>query len=242
MTNATNGDLIGHFRVGYEAVIRFPILIAPPIAVAVLGFVLFFLLGGSAAVIGAAMGGLFGGGGGVAAGGMAGFVLGVFMFGLVMAVLGLLSSAVVVVMAREALAGREPTVAEALGTVVGRLGAVVAATLLVTVVVGLGFLVFVLPGIVAAVLLVFTLPAVLLDGDGAVDAMRRSVRIVRSHPGPVIGLVAGAILIVVGIALASWLVGFVPVLGALASFVLQSAALSFLTVVAVRFYQALRTA
>jgi hypothetical protein len=98
---------------------------------------------------------------------------------------------------------------------------------------------FFVPGLVAAVLLVFTVPAVLLDGLGALDAMRQSIAIVRASPGPVIGFVLGAILITAAVGVAGWILGFVPLLGGLASMVLQVAVMTYLTLVAVRLYHVL---
>jgi hypothetical protein len=104
-----------------------------------------------------------------------------------------------------------------------------------------GLLFLVIPGVVLAVCLMFTLPAVLLDGLGAVDGMRRSIALVRQHVGPVVGLVVGSLLVMVAVAIASWIVGLIPFLGGLASFVLHGAAVSYLTVVGVHVYQLLRT-
>jgi hypothetical protein len=244
MASGTDGDLVGHFRIAYESVVRYPVLIAPPLAVGVLGFALLavvFLVVGGATVMGGLLGGLQGSGELIAVAGIAGLILAILVFGLVMGLLWLLSSCMVVVMARDALDGREPGLASALSAVLGRMGAVVWASSLVTIIVGVAFLFLVIPGLVAAVLLVFTLPAVLLDGFGAVAAMKHSVAIVRRHVGPVIGFVVGSLLTLVGVAIASWILGFIPFLGALASFVLHGAALSYLTVVAVRFYRALAT-
>ena len=129
---------------------------------------------------------------------------------------------------------------DALAAVTRRLGAVAVAASLVGLIVMIGFVFLVIPGIVAAVFLMFTLPAVLLDGLGAVDAMRRSAALVRTHVGPVIGFVVGCLLVFVGMGIASWILSFVPFLGGLASFVLQGAAMSYLTVVGVHFYGLLR--
>lgn len=240
MANETD-DVVAHFRLAYETILRFPLLIVPPLAVAVLGFVLFLVVFGGVAGLGALGGWMQGGGEGAFVGGLVGFVLGILMFVLVMGIVGLLSSGMVMVMARDALAGREPVWGDALGAVVGRLGAVVMASGLVMAVVWLGFLLLVIPGLVATVLLIFTLPAMLLDGLGAVAGMKRSVALVRRHVGPVIGLIVGSLLVVVGVAIASWIVGLIPFLGGLASFVLHGAAISYLTVVVVRFYRALAT-
>ena len=244
MASATDGDLVGHFRVAYESLVRYPVLIAPPLAVGILGFVLLlvvFLLAGGATVMGALMGGFQGGGDVMAAIGIVGVVFTMLGFGLVMALLWLVSSCMVVMMARDALDGREPAMGPALTAVLGRLGPVVWASSLVTIVVGLGFLFLVIPGVVAAVLLVFAMPAVLLDGLGATAAMKLSVAIVRRHLGAVIGFVVGSLLVLVAVAFGSWIVGMIPLLGFLASFVLHGAALSYLTVVAVRLYRALAT-
>jgi hypothetical protein len=158
-----------------------------------------------------------------------------------MGVLWLLSSGMVVVMARDALSGREPALGDAFAAVAARLGAVVVASGLVMAIVAIAFLLLVIPGIVAAVLLMFTLPAILLDGLDALGGMRRSIAVVRAHVGPVVGLVVGSLLVLVGVAIVSWIVGLVPLLGGLASFGLHGAAVTYLTVVGVHVYQMLRT-
>jgi hypothetical protein len=239
MTSVTDGDVVGQFRLAYQTIARFPVLIVPPLLVGVGGFLLLFFIGGGVTVMGALMGGAMGGSPGAAAGGFAGLMLGFLLFGVVMGILWLLSSGMVVVMARDALGGREPVLGDALTAVLARLGAVVIASFLVMVIVGIGLIFLVLPGIVAWVLLMFTLPAVLLDGVGAVDGMRQSVEVVRRHVGPVVGLVVGSLLVLVGVAIGGWLLGLVPFLGGLASFVLHGAAVSYLTVVGVHYYQLL---
>jgi hypothetical protein len=241
MVSVTHGDVVGQFRLAYATVVRFPVLIVPPLLVGVLAFLLVVFIAGGIAAIGALIGGVTGGGGAAAVGGLAGLALGVLVFGLVMGVLWLLSSGMVVVMARDALGGREPVLGDALGAVMGRLGAVMVASGLVTAITFVGFLFLVIPGLLAAVLLVFTLPALLLDGLGALDAMWRSVAIVRGHVGPVVGLVVGALLVLVGVGIASWILSLVPFLGGLAAFVLHGALVSYLTVVGVHLYQVLRT-
>jgi hypothetical protein len=241
MASAPDSDVVAQFRVAYETVVRFPLLIAPPLLVGVLGFALLFFIGGGAAAIGALMGGMMGGSEGVTAGGIVGLVLGALVLGLVMGILWLLSSGMVVVMARDALSGREPVLGDALAAVIGRIGPVVMASGLGMAIVMTGLLFLVMPGVVAAVLLMFTLPALLLDGLGAVDAMWRSVAVVRGNVGSVIGLVVGTLLVLLVLAFAAWILAQVPLLGGLASFVLHGAAVSYLTVVGVHFYRTLGT-
>jgi hypothetical protein len=247
MSDHASPDLVGLFRSGAQALTRHPVLLVPPLAVHVLAFVLLLVVLGGTAGMGALMGGLMGGmmGGqeGAVAGGVAGLLGGMLLFGLLfglaVGLLSLVASGVVVVMGRDALAGREPVLGDALGAVLGRLGAVVGASVLVTLVVGIGLLLLVLPGLVAMVFLMFALPAVLLDGQRAVEGLRRSVALVRANLGLALGFVVGAILAAVAAWIASAIVSVVPVLGHLAAAVVNGALISYLTVVGVGVYQAL---
>jgi hypothetical protein len=239
MTAAANADLVEHFRAGLDTLQRYPSLLVPPLAVGVIAFGLLLLIGGGGAAMGAVMGGLLGGGPGAAAGGIAGLLAGVAVFALLTWLVGLVACGTVVVMAGDALAGREPSLGGAAATVLGRLGGLVMVGAIFGAAVGIGLVLFVVPGIVAAVFLVFTTPALLLDGRRALGAVQRSIDVVRTHPGPVVGFVVGAVLVAAAVGVAGWVVSVVPFVGGLASVALHVGAVSYLTVVGVRLYQAL---
>ena len=230
MTNGARSDLVGHFQAGLDVLKRYPMLVVPPLAVQVLIVVLgLIFLGGAAGM--AAVGGL--------AGGVAGLVAGGTLLMLLGGLLSLITSGVVILMARDALAGRDPVLGEALNAVLARLVDVVLASLLLTVIVAIGMVFFIIPGLVAAFFLVFTLPAVLLDGQGAIDALRRSATLVKENVGPVLGLIVGAILAAVVSGIISRIFTLVPIIGHLAAAVVSGALISYVTVVAVRIYQSL---
>jgi hypothetical protein len=229
MTNVGASDILGHFRTALDVIKQYPVLAVPPLGAGVVLFVLTVLFaGGAAAAV------VLGGGAGVL-----GAVAAFFVFTLVGGLVQLLASAVTIVMARDALAGREPSLGQALGGVMARLPDVVGATLLVMIIVAIGTMLLVLPGIVAGFFLVFTLPAVLLDGRGAVDALKRSATLVMENLGVVAGLVVGIILAGIAVMIVSRVLGVVPLLGHLASAVLVGVFVAYLTVVAVRVYQTL---
>jgi hypothetical protein len=237
MTNGASSDIVADFRVGLETVRRFPLIFAPPLIAMAVGFVLKLVFIGAGAGM-FVFGGVFGGPAGVA-GALLGGMLLFFVFLVLVMLVNLVAAAAVVVMAREALAGREPSVGGAVDAVMARLVDVVIASLLFSLIVGFASLFFVFPGLVAGFFLMFTLPAVLLDGVGAVDGIRRSATLVKENLGPVIGLVIGAIVAIVLLAIASAILSVVPLLGALAAMLLMGAFFAYLTVVAVRVYQAL---
>ncbi|HEV8308846.1 MAG TPA: hypothetical protein VGW35_14390 [Methylomirabilota bacterium] len=236
MSNGAGSDIVGDFRLGLDLMKRYPVMAAPPLIAMALMFVLGLVFFGGALTI-FAVGGLSGGRG------VAGAIVGGLLFSAVLAVVALLvnlvASAVVVIMARDALATREPSMGDALSAVMGRLGDVAVASFLVALIVGIASLFLVVPGIIAGFFLMFVLPAVLLDGRGAVDALGRSATLVKDNLGPALGLVIGAIVAIVVMAIVSMILGMVPLLGHLASMLLGGAFIAYLTVVAVRVYQTL---
>lgn len=235
MTNGGSSDIVEDFRAGLDLLKRYPVIAAPPLVVMVLVFVMMVVFGGALLLLG--VGGITGGLGwaGILAGGVFLIIVAV----TVVFIAELVASGVVIVMARDALAGREPSLGDALGTVMGRLGEVAIASLLFGLVVMIGFLLLVLPGFAAIFFLMFTLPAVLLEDRGPVDALLRSVRLVVDNPGSAALLAVGVILVGVVVGFASMIVGLVPFLGGLASAVLWGAFSAYVTIVAVRVFQTL---
>jgi uncharacterized protein involved in cysteine biosynthesis len=229
MSNGGSASIVDHFRAGLEILKQYPVMVVPPLAAQAIVFVLALLFVGGAATAVALGGGA----------GLAGAFLGAFVLAMVGALLSLVSSAVTILMARDALAGREPAIGDALGAVTARLGDVVIASVLVTVIVSFGLLLLVVPGLIAGFFLVFTLPAVLLDGRGSVEALKQSASLVLANVGAVVGLVIGVIVAGVAVMIVSAILGRVPILGQLVSAVLGGLFLAYLTVVAVRLYQAL---
>jgi len=237
MTNGTGSDIVADFRMGLDLVKRYPVMVAPPLIAMAIVFVLTLLFFGGAATM-VAVGGLAGRGAGVAGALLGGALLFLLFFAVSMLV-NLISSAVVVVMAKDALGAREPSMGDAFAAVMARLTDVVVASVLFAVIVGVASIFLVIPGIIAGFFLMFTLPAVLLDNVGAIDGLKRSATLVKNNLGPVLGLAIGAIVAAVIMAIASMILGVVPVIGQLASMLLAGAFFAYLTVVAVRVYQTL---
>jgi hypothetical protein len=222
-------DMMTHFQTGMDVLKRHPVMIIPPLAVQIVMAVLTFLFIGGAATAIAVGGGA----------GLIGAIMGGFVFTLLTGILSLIASGVTVVMARDALATREPSMGDALGTVMGRLVDVLIASILVMIIVGIGMVLFVLPGVVAAFFLIFTLPAVLLDNVAAIEGIKRSVRLVKDNVVPVLLFLIGCVVAGIVLAIVAKLIGFIPLIGQLAVAVLAGIAIAYFSIVAVRVYQTL---
>jgi hypothetical protein len=229
MSNDPAADTIAHFRAGFDVIKQYPIMALPPLGAQAVVFVLTLLFFGGAATAVAVAGGA----------GFLGALLGGLLLWLVSGLLTLVASAVTVVMARDALDGREPSFGDAVSVVMGRLADVVGASVLFGLIVFVASLFFVIPGLIAAFFLMFTLPAVLIEGAGAIDSLGRSARLVRQNLGPALGLVIGVILVAVALGIVFAVLGNVPLLGQLASAVLVGVFAAYIAVVAVRVFRLL---
>jgi hypothetical protein len=229
--------ILESFLLGLDLLRRYPLMIAPPLIATGALFVAGVLLFGSAVGLFAA-GGLAGRGPGVA-GAVLGSAFFIVLFLAVAMLINLVSSGVVVVMASDALASRAPSLGGAFGRVMARLGDLVGASLLSAVIVGLAAVFLLVPGLIAGFFLLFVLPAVLLEGAGPMDSLRRSAALVRDHVGQALGLVAGMMVAGVIAWLGSMALHAIPVLGHLASIGLAGALFAYLTVVAVDVFQGL---
>jgi len=230
-------DLVADFSLAARLLGRHPVMIVPPlIAMAVVVVTALLLFGGALSLFGL---GLFSGRRPVATGVAVGTALLFVIVGGVAMLMNLISSAVVVVMAKDALAGRAPTIGAAFGAVTARLGDVIGASLLCGLIIGVASVFLFIPGLIAAFFFMFTMPLVLLDGAGPTASMRRSAGLVGNNLGRAVGLVGGAIVAGFIVWVASIVLQVLGIVGRLASIVLSGVFLAYVTVVVVRVFQTL---
>lgn len=108
---------------------------------------------------------------------------------------------------------------------------IIVASILVGVIVGIGLILLVLPGLVAAILLALTLQAVVIDDYGPVDALKASYNVVKEN-------FIEVLIVVVVAFVAEAVVGRVPYIGS----ILSAAVGGFFSVLLTMLYMARRPA
>jgi hypothetical protein len=102
---------------------------------------------------------------------------------LVSVVLSLIVSGAYPSMVKTVLEGGEPSVAESLGKALHRFWTLLAAGILVALIVGLGFIALVVPGVILLTWYAYTVPAIMLEDKGALEGMAASKAFGRDKKG-----------------------------------------------------------
>ena len=117
------------------------------------------------------------------------------LYALALVVLNLVASAATVFIVSESYLGRPLSAREALHRATPYVGRILVCSLLMTLVVGLGFILLVVPGVILGVGLVLAIPAVVLEpGLSATAALSRSWELTRGARWRIFGL--GLVLLV----------------------------------------------
>jgi len=113
------------------------------------------------------------------------------------------------------------SVGELLGSVWPRLLAIIGLEILVGIIVLIGTIFFIIPGIILALILAVSLPALVVEGIGIFDAMSRSAALTKDNRMRILGVGILLILILLGVAIVAGLLSAVtPILGAIVGLVL----------------------
>jgi hypothetical protein len=113
------------------------------------------------------------------------------------------------------------SVGELLGTVWPRLLAIIGLQILVGIIVGIGLILLIVPGVILALILAVSLPALVVEGKGVFDSMSRSADLTKDNRMRILGVGLLLILILFGVAiLVGLLSAATPILGAVVGLVL----------------------
>ncbi|MEX2445096.1 MAG: hypothetical protein WD492_15950 [Alkalispirochaeta sp.] len=172
--------------------------------------------------------------------GFAGMALGRFITLMVIgSIVGLLGHGMTVLMANDALTGTPVSLKDAWNRTTGRVVALVLASLLVGIIVSIGFVLLVIPGIILAFFLMFTFVALMLNESNPLQAVGRSFQVVKQNFASV--FVFFLVLIALGllVAVVNMVIGLIPVLGSILAVILGSVYATFVSVFVVAVFNEL---
>jgi hypothetical protein len=118
-----------------------------------------------------------------------------FVAGIISAVLSIIASGAYPPVVREAIQGQRLTIGEALGHAYRRFWSLLAAGILVGLIVFVGFIALLIPGIIFLTWYAYTVPAIMLENKGALEGMSASKAFGRDKKWSTLGIFVVFILV-----------------------------------------------
>ena len=172
--------------------------------------------------------------------GVAGIALGrLIALMIVGSIAGLIAHGMTVPMADDALEGRDVHLSTSWQRVKERIVPLLIVSVVVGLLVSLGTVLLVLPGVIVAFFLMFGIVALMLDKLTPLNAIGRSFATVKSNLAAVFVFFLVMIALGVLIGLVNFVLGLIPVVGAILTMVVSSIYASFLSVFVVAVYRGL---
>jgi hypothetical protein len=163
-----------------------------------------------------------------------------FLVGIISGLLNLIAMGMTIVMADDAIAGKADLNA-GLQKTLGNIVNLVITAILVGVIVAIGMMLLLLPGIIAAYLLMFSLVLVMLENKGPVAALQESFELVKTHVSETIVFAVIAIVVMVIAGIIGGILGVIPVVGTvILSPVISGTATAYISIVLVLLYKELK--
>lgn len=124
----------------------------------------------------------------------------VMLFLIVLVVLFMIAQGVTIVMIQDAWRGQEVTLSSGWQNAKSKIVTLVAASILSGILIALGYLLLVVPGLILTAILYFVAQAVMIDGKGVIESLFTSYRFFRANPEDSVVIIV--ISMAIGLALA----------------------------------------
>lgn len=230
-------DIAGTFKDSAEVAKKNPLILVPNVAVGLVMTLVTMVLVGGGMMTAGMMGGMDSPGGAMGAvGAMMGLA---FILGIISMVLGLVAHGMTVGMAKEAIETGTTSLGTGISVVTNRLVQLVVGAVLVGLAVGIGMMLLIIPGVIAAFFLMFTFVVIIADNATAMDAMKKSIDLVKTNLNTMIILFLVVIAVTIAVSVINAILGIIPVVGQLAGSLLMGILGGYLAIVVVKVYREL---
>lgn len=113
------------------------------------------------------------------------------------------------------------SVGELLGSIAPKLLPIIVLQILVSIIVGIGLILLIVPGVILALVLAVSMPSLVVEDRGIFDSMGRSAELTRNNRMRILGIGLLIILIVIGVSIINGILFAIsPVIGAIGLIVL----------------------
>ncbi|MEC4676386.1 MAG: hypothetical protein VST72_05625 [Nitrospirota bacterium] len=164
-----------------------------------------------------------------------------FLVAVISMALGTISQGITISMAEEAVDTGRSSIKNGVSAALARAGQLLIAALLLSVLVTLGIMLFFLPGIIIAFVLMFTFFGVMVGNLTAIESMKKSFDIVKNNPGNTVILFLSIVLTGILFVMVTSVFSVIPFLGQIIGAALMGLFWGYVSIVLVMAYKELAT-
>jgi hypothetical protein len=129
------------------------------------------------------------------------------------------------------------SVGEILGSVTGRLISIILLEIVLAILVGIGLLLLIVPGVILALMWSVSMPSLVVEDKGVFDSLSRSSELTKDNRMRILGIVLIVVLIYIAIiAIGVALTAAVPVLGVIAMIIVGVLAYPYVSIISTVLY------
>jgi hypothetical protein len=238
-------NIVDIFKEGADISSKNIVIFVPIFVVMLLMFILSMLLFEFGIFPFGFMGGFTGGGMGMYPSGMpyspfSFFFSGWFIFMIIVfSIMEFIAYGATIGMASEAAEKGSASLANGINTALGRIAPLLLGALIIGIIVGVGIVLLVIPGLIAAFFLMFAPVAIVVDKMDAVSAIKRSVTMVKQNLNDALVFFIAVVLVSAVFIIARMAAGVVPFIGYPIGLIFMGVLSSYIAVVTVKFYKKL---
>ncbi len=162
-----------------------------------------------------------------------------FLLAVISMVLGTISQGIIISMAEEAVDTGKSSIIRGLSAALAKTGQLLIAALLLSVMVTLGIMLFYLPGLIVAFLLMFTFFGIIVGNLSAIESMKNSFLIVKNNLNNTLILFVSIVVTGILFLMVASVFTFIPVLGQIIGAALMGLFWGYISIVMVMVYKEL---
>ncbi len=162
-----------------------------------------------------------------------------FLLAVISMVLGTISQGIIISMAEEAVDTGKSSIKRGLTAALAKTGQLLIAALLLSVMVTLGIMLFYLPGLIVAFLLMFTFFGIIVGNLSAIESMKNSFLIVKNNLNNTLILFVSIVVTGILFLMVASVFTFIPVLGQIIGAALMGLFWGYISIVMVMVYKEL---
>jgi len=149
-------------------------------------------------------------------------IVGIALWWMIIGIVSLIVAGITIKYTGDVIEGANPTLKSSLNYIVNRLGDIILTAILLAIILTIGFILLIIPGIIFGIMFILAMHVTVLEGKGPIDSLHRSKQLVKGR-----WITTFAIILIIFIIV--FIVSMIPLLDSILTIIIQPYLVTTLT-------------